>query len=144
MYLTKRPGLSYHQKKEFAFYRRLSRISLKLQIHPSKVPCKGLVLKLKVEKYALMGKKVLRDDANKTICRLDCQFKENYGTTFINQIKKTKIMENHVNKKEKKSADKTKVAQEKLRILKNSSMTRTWRGKSHKSKFIPALCHKKH
>ena len=53
---------------------------------------------------------------NKTISSLDQQFKENFRTTFSNQVKKMKIMENHINKKERNSADKAKVAQE---IVKN-------------------------
>ena len=63
-----------------------------------------------------MKEKVLRDMKNKTISTLDYQFKENFGTTFSNQVMKMKIMENHINKKERISADKTKVARE---IIKN-------------------------
>ena len=63
-----------------------------------------------------MKEKVLRDVTNKTISSLDRQFKENFGTTFSNQVKKKKIMGNHINKKERNSADKTKVARE---IVKN-------------------------
>ena len=82
----------------------------------AKFPVKGPLLKLKAEKYGLMKEKVLRDVTNKTISSLDRQFKENFGTTFSNQVKKMKIMENHINKKERNSADKTKVARE---IVKN-------------------------
>ena len=53
---------------------------------------------------------------SKTICSLDRQFKENFGGTFSNQIKKMKVMENYVKKKKKKYADKTKLARE---IVKN-------------------------
>ena len=63
-----------------------------------------------------MKEKVLRDMTNKIISSLDHQFKENFGRTFSNQVKKMKIMENHINKKERNSADKTKVARE---IVKN-------------------------
>ena len=49
-----------------------------------------------------MKEKVLRDVTNKTISSLDRQFKENFGTTFSNQVKKMKIMENHINKKREK------------------------------------------
>ena len=63
-----------------------------------------------------MREKVLRDMTNKIISSLDHQFKENFGRTFSNQVKKMKIMENHINKNEKKAADKTKVAWE---IVKN-------------------------
>ena len=82
----------------------------------AKFPIKGPLLKLKAEKYGLMKEKVLRDVTNKTISSLDRQFKENFGTTFSNQVKKMKIMGNHINKKERNSADKTKVARE---IVKN-------------------------
>ena len=40
MYLTKKPGLSYHQKKKFAFDPPLSRMSWNLRIHLSKIPYK--------------------------------------------------------------------------------------------------------
>ena len=62
-----------------------------------------------------MKEKVLRDVTNKTISSLDRQFKKHFGTTFSNQVK-MKIMGNHINKKERNSADKTKVARE---IVKN-------------------------
>ena len=45
------------------------------------------------------------------------QFKESLETAFSNQVKKMKIMDNHVNKKERKSADKTKVPRE---VVKNT------------------------
>ena len=89
-----------------------------------------------------MKEKVLRDVTNKTIFSLDRQFKENFGTTFCSQIKKMTLMENHMNKKQRKSADKTKVPRE-IGILKNSSMSQVWRGQSNKSKLLPALCHRK-
>ena len=63
-----------------------------------------------------MKEKVLRDVTNKTISSLDRQLKENFGTTFSNQVKKMNIMENHINKKERKSANKIKVARE---VVKN-------------------------
>ena len=53
-----------------------------------------------------------QDVTNKTICNLDRQFKESLETAFSNQVKKMKIMDNHVNKKGRKSADKTKVPRE--------------------------------
>ena len=55
-----------------------------------------------------MKEKVLQEVTNKTISSLDHQFKENFGTRFSNQVKKMKIMENHIIEKERKSADKTK------------------------------------
>ena len=48
-----------------------------------------------------MKEKVLREVTNKTISSLDHQFKENFGTKFSNQVKKMKIMENYIIKKEK-------------------------------------------
>ena len=48
---------------------------------------------------------------------MHCQFKESLETAFSNQVKKMKIMDNHVNKKERKSADKTKVPRE---VVKNT------------------------
>ena len=63
-----------------------------------------------------MKEKVLPDVTNETIFGLDRQFKEHFGTRFSNQIKTVKIMESHINKKERKSADKIKVVRE---IVKN-------------------------
>ena len=71
----------------------------------AKFPVK-VSLKLKTEKYGLMKKKYcLRDEANKTLCSLDRQFKENFGAASSIKVKKVKIMENHVNKKVNKSAE---------------------------------------
>ena len=64
-------------------------------------PLKGPLLKLNAENYGLMKDKVLRDVTSKTICSLDRQFKETFGATFSNQIKKMKVMENYVKKKRK-------------------------------------------
>ena len=75
-----------------------------LEIYEStlaKFPIKGPLLKLKAEQYSLMKEKVLREVTNKTISSLDHQFKENFGTTFSSQVKKMKIMENYIIKKEK-------------------------------------------
>ena len=54
-----------------------------------------------------------------------------------------KIMENHVNKIQRKSTDKTIVAEEIVKNIEKSSMSQAGRNKSHKSKFILLLCHKK-
>ena len=119
MYLTKRPGLIYHQKKKVCIQSSIVKNVLKITNKSTlaKFPVKGPLMKLKSEKYCLMKEKVLRDVTNKTTSSLDRQFKKNFGTTFSNQVKKKKIMENHINKNERKSADKTKVSRE---IVKNT------------------------
>ena len=53
-----------------------------------KFSVKGPLLKPKAEKYSLMEEEVLRDVTNKTISSLDRKFKENFGATFSNQVKK--------------------------------------------------------
>ena len=78
LYLTKRTGRSYHQKKKSLHSILDCQECLKnYKSTSAKFPVKGALLKLKAEKYDLMKEKVLGNVINKTISSLDCQFKEN-------------------------------------------------------------------
>lgn len=72
----------------------------------SKVPCKS-ICETKHRKIRFNEKKstAFENVANKTLCSLDRQFKENFGGVSSIKVKKVKIMENHVNKKMNKSAE---------------------------------------
>ena len=71
VYLTKRPGLSYHQKKSLHSILHCQECLKNYKSTLAKFPVKGPLLKLKAEQYGLMKEKVLQDVTNKTISSLD-------------------------------------------------------------------------